>query len=264
MPRSIIAQYVGLVLPGDLPTDVLEAVRNLAVERGADYALVRSGPQETLLFLHRKTGKLAFNSGLDTLGNILGTPVRKLDLPSKKPMNFFLNRYPQGVPRQMYIDFSGDTFSPESLERLSTRTTRLMDPTVRLSTLVENGELEMADVSNIANARGHLTQEEKDWASDHLPDLEGPVTVRYRKHVDGEPVPDGPFKDVTFVGRPNDLMAKRKHYWVYSGPGYGKTTTTRLELLDKYKAAIVPHPNNAVNVSDQAHLLIFDEIGPTR
>jgi hypothetical protein len=263
--KSIIAHYVGLVLPGQLSSEVIEAVRRLAAERGADYALMKNGPEQNLLFLHKKDGRLSFKSGLLTISaNLHDTPVQKLDMPHKNPMNFFRKQHPAGVNRDLIIAYSGDTFSPESLRRLSTRTARLIDPTVRLTTLLNQNELDVNSVTNIANARCHLMQESKDCALDHLPDLDGPVTLRYRKHVDGVPVPNGPFKDVTFIGRPDQLLVKRKHYWMYSGPGFGKSTTTRQELVEKYKAALVPHPKNAVNIPDNAQLLVFDEIGPNR
>ena len=265
--RSITAHYVGLVLPEDLPPDVKGAVRQFATERGADYALIKGdeSDQGTLLFLHKKVGRLSFNSGVNTISaKLMDIPVRKLDLPQRNPMNFFRRRYPNGVRGDRIIEFDGSTFSPDTLARLTTLAARLMDPTVRLKTLVENGDIEMMDVSSIANARSHLTQEERDWEGDHLPDLDGPLTIRYQKHVDGNLVPDGPFKDVTIVGRPGDLEAKRKHYWIYSSPGFGKTTATRLELVNKYKAAFLPHPQNAVNVSNNAQFLIMDEVGPNR
>jgi hypothetical protein len=60
------------------------------------------------------------------------------------------------------------------------------------------------------------------------------------------------------------MNAKLKHYWIYSQSGFGKSWTTKLELEDKYKVASIPDHRNAVNISDRAQLLLFDEIGPTR
>ena len=259
--------YLALSLPKPqmLSAQLLEAITQLAKERSADYALIKKGDTETFLFLHKPDGRLSFNSGIATIKRkLLDVPLKRIPLPNRDPFSFFRREFPQGIEPHAFIASFGDTFSPENINRMCTLTTRLMDPAIRLSALVESGEINMSDVPNIANARSHLKQEEQDFASENLPDLDGPLTIRYRKYVDGAPVPDGPYMDVTIEGRPNDLMAKRKHYWIYSGPGYGKTTTTRLEVVDKYKAAIVPHPKNAVNVPNTAQLLVIDEVGPTR
>ena len=160
MSRSLIARYLCLALPGhaSLPEKLVAAVRRLATERNADFALVKKGPAETFLILHKRVGQLSFKSGLDAIRRVLlDVPLRRITMPFKFPMRFFQDQFPDGVTRDLFIDYSGDSFSPETFERASSLRSSLMDPDVRPRTLPENTELTMAEV--VRRVRD-LTQEE--------------------------------------------------------------------------------------------------------
>lgn len=109
----------------------------------------------------------------------------------------------------------------------------------------------MSDVTRICHRRDDSLD------ADIKPDLDGPLILTFAKHVDGkrvgEPIP------ITIVGRPNDVTTKRKHYWIYSSLGYGKSTTVRVELRDKFNAVSLPDPRNAFNIPSTAQFLVLDD-----
>jgi hypothetical protein len=258
MPH-IMASNLALTIRQQLTPALQDAVRQLAHERDADYALIRDGT-DVLLFLRPRRGRLSFNSGMDTIRRkLLGGPVERVNLP-KNPRAYFCKRWPEGLPTHAVVEFAGDYYSPDAIQRAYSATERLIDPDVPLIDLVRKGDITMSEVASISSGRAALKQEQIDMEHKSKPDLEGPHVLTFGRYVNGQR--EGPPIPVTIFGRPGDLLTKCKHYWIYSSPGHGKSTTARLDLVDKFSAAFVPHAQNAVNVPATAHLLILDEVGP--
>ena len=256
--------YLVLVVPPaeDLPADFVQAVEALAHERGADYALIRMEPN-SLLLMHQPGGRLSFHSGIATLREkLLGVSMRHIVIRGKRGLQDMSRLFPGGLGDDQYIAWTGDTFEPDSFRRQMGTDNRLMDTSIKLRDLVNSREIDIMDVGSIATARAHIEQEDKDSTLEHRPLLEGPITVRYKKFVNG--VWNGQYRDLVITGYPYDLLTKKKHWHIYSAPGMSKTTTTRLEIVNVYKGAFVQHPRNATNIPRNAQILVVDEVGHER
>jgi hypothetical protein len=257
----ISAASMGLVIHQTLTDTLKDAVRRLAAERNADYALLRDG-LGVMLFLCQNNGRLSFNSGMETIRKkLLGGPITRINLP-KNPLTYFHKQWPEGVPVDVFVEFNGDSFSPETIRRSYTRTERLLDANIPVSDLVDAGDIKASEARNISKARVILAQEDVDWETKSRPDLKGPCVLTFDRYINGRR--EGPSVDVTIVGRPSNFRIKQKHYWIYSSPAYDKSTTVGFDLVEKFSAAFIPDPENAVNVPTTAQLLILDEASSNR
>jgi hypothetical protein len=256
----LFATNLALAIHQPLTDDLVSAVRELATERNADYALLRDGLR-CMVLMRKPGGRLSFNSGMDTLRKkLLGGPVERVDLP-KNPLSYFRNHWPDGLPPDAVVAYAGDSFSPDAIRASYTGTERMIDPDVPLVDLVRRGDITMSEVASISCGRAALKQEQIDLEHKSKPDLDGPLILTFGKHVNGKMV--GKPIPVTIIGRPNDALTKRKHYWIYSSAGYGKSTTVDIELEDKFNAASLQHAQNAVNIPSTAQFLILDECQDT-
>ena len=213
--------------------------------------------------MYQPGGRLSFASGMTTLREkLLGVPMTHVAISGKKGLKSMGHLFPGGLQEEQYIARSGDTFEPNSFRRHMGTNNRLLDPSVSLRDLVDSGEIDVMDVGGIATARAHMEQEDKDSTLEDRPLLEGPITLRYKKFVNG--VWNGQYRDVVIAGYPNDLLTKKKHWYIYSEPGMSKSTTTRLELVQIYRGAFIQHPRNATNIPRNAQFLVIDEYGHKR
>jgi hypothetical protein len=218
---------------------------------------------KTYLLMHQPGGRLSFYSGMATLREkLLGVPMRHIVITGKGGLKKMVQLFPDGLGDDQYIARTGGSFEPVSLRRHMGRDNRLMDASISLRDLVNSGEIDIMDVGNIATARAHIEQEDKDSTLEGRPLLDGPITVRYKKFVNG--VWNGQYRDLVITGYPHDLLTKKKHWHIYSEPGMSKTTTTRLEIVEVYKGAFVQHPRNATNIPRNAQILVVDEVGHNR
>lgn len=253
-------------MEADLSDNTLVCLRQMVEARNLSALLFRTN-DKTLLFLYCER-KIVFASGLHTIKGILH--------PATLAKEAFANPFPGMLLRKNFFSEAsvlfraGDYFSPGSVEAhmalAASKVALLMDSSVPLKELVTTGNCEVGEVPNIAHARRHFMEEEKTLSFEGKPDLEGDLVLTF-KHYDeaGVPIPGEAPIPVTIVGRPDDIVTKKKHYWVYSSrANYGKSTTLKKELVDNYKAIVVPHVTNAMNIPPNAQFIIFDEYSPAK
>jgi hypothetical protein len=220
-------------------------------------------PSGAIVILHRPGGHISFNSGMRTvtraLGGVKGT---RIPIPGKAINQFIRKTFPHGLTKADYIDLKGETFAMDALNRMCTRLSRLMDPGVPVRTLLNSGDALVSEVSQIVAMRTHLEEEDADAKNKGRPDLNGEINLWFRKYDKDGPSPDGAAKVVTITGYPQRDLVKQKHYWIYSSPGWGKSTVTRRKFVMQFNAAFLPHPKNACKVPKTAQFLVVDEVSP--
>lgn len=244
----------------------IESVRKMVADRNISCLMFKT-EDRTKIILYSGT-KMTFNSGLHTIhGHIKTATLDKEKNGNPFPGSYLRNNmFNEG--RVLFR--SGDYFSADNVKEhiasASNKIAMLMDSSVPLRELVTNGDCEVGEVPNIAHARRHFQDEDLARQFEEKPDLEGDLPLTFRKYDDdGVPIPDIEPITVNIVGRPDDILTKKKHYFIYStDANYGKSTTFKKELVHNYKAIFIPHATNAMNIPPNVQFLIFDEFGSSK
>jgi hypothetical protein len=105
---------------------------------------------------------------------------------------------------------------------------------------------------------------------DAPPSRGGPVTVDIigmpNRAEEGDE-DEGPQEEGENRGGEDEEAGKQpklRHVWIYDkdGGNRGKTYNMTKNLVEKYRATLVPDPNNAMKIPRDAQFLVFDEFGP--
>lgn len=247
----------------NISAECVDAIRRLVAQKRFSCLLLKTF-DKTILLLHSEN-KMSFNSGLHTLQNLIRCENIEKG-PVHKPfpgMNLRLLTFTEAD----ILYRNGDMFDMANIRMTiaaaKDKISLLMDTSVPLKQLVKHGDIDITDVAAIASARRHLHEEDLTLQFEDKPDLLGDLVLHFQEYSQGgHPIPDSIKTDVTIVGRPDDIVTKKKHYWIYScTANYGKSTTIKKELVNVYKAIVVSHASNAMEVPSNAQFLIFDEFG---
>lgn len=139
-----------------------------------------------------------------------------------------------------------------------------------LEEMMDEGELDMQTFSkqklNYQASMASIEQQKKL----QLPELKGTITWTHTHYIENketkkwQPNPEAPVIEVSFTGT-DDLEAKKKHLWIYSKkPSWGKSTTIRKEILEKYNSDVIQDVDNTVNTTVGVKIIVIEEYSPTK
>ena len=165
--------------------------------------------------------------------------------------------FPAGVDENKFLTELGHRFTNDAINTLSKiLTTAETNKAIGLckdgNEAAERGLIHYRQVKQIDATNDYLVEKAKHEQIASKPKLRGQLPLTFNKW--GEKV------TVNITGLPGDDITKQKHYYIYSNvAGWGKTTTIRKELIDKYPGVFVNDFHNAVNVPKDLQFLVFDE-----
>lgn len=225
-----------------------------------------------ILFVCAKGKMLRANKGVRSLATIFGiSPAGLSVMPMTFPDNWLQEHWEEEDPGNMenFLFHSGPLVQPDSLRAIKAATKGKQGAALRNIYISQHTIQESIAKGVITHEQASRVQDGKDLIhvaeEERHPDMLQPLRWTFRHWREpmegGEAAPTGdyPDRDITFVPRPDNLLTRRKHYWIYSGAsGFGKTHFVT-HMRDNYNASTVGDKNNLMGVSEASQFLMFDE-----
>ena len=250
-------------------SDCAEMLQNIAANRKLTIGMI----DDMIFFCTTSSSrKFTLNSGLKTLGEMIGVSPDAMERISNDPKPFpeakIMELFPDGNVNEGRIRHTiGEKFQVSmirSIVQTSTNSIKykqiLKQKTARDA--VESGLIHPAQAASLIQSRNAMKKEAENDEMFKRPCLYGQVTLLFpQRDKSGKIIKGGPVREVIIKGNPTEILVKKKHYYLFSLPGCGKSTEVRTKILNEYRAAFITDIKNAYDIPEHAQILIIDEYG---
>ena len=125
-----------------------------------------------------------------------------------------------------------------------------------ITELAESGTVSISHLASVQNGLDLIKKQEEANEMLNRTPLTGSITLSFRNPETKQIV-----CEIEIRGFAGDTTTKRRHVYIYSMPGYGKSYMIRKKLLNDYRCVYITDIKNATDIPDHIQFLVIDEYG---